>query len=182
MQANGSRASRTNRITDRNVLRGLLIAAIFFIIGALILIYDFFPDNIIDNLELGSVVPQDIFAPSQIVYVSESQTEAERERARNAVLTVYTPPDPTVARQQINRLRQIFDYLDSIRADPYGSLAAKSDWIAAIPDLTLSDSVVDQIFIMNDQAWGETKQEALKILEEAMRAEIREHQVLLKRR
>ncbi len=182
MQANGSRASRTNRITDRNVLRGLLIAAIFFIIGALILIYDFFPDNIIDNLELGSVVPQDIFAPSQIVYVSESQTEAERERARNAVSTVYTPPDPTVARQQINRLRQIFDYLDSIRADPYGSLAAKSDWIAAIPDLTLSDSVVDQIFIMNDQAWGETKQEALKILEEAMRAEIREHQVLLKRR
>ena len=179
MQASGS---RTNRIISRDLLRAILIAAIFFIVGTFILIYDFFPDNAFDNLELGSVVPQDIFAPSQIVYVSESQTAAEQERARNAVSTIYTPPDPKVARQQINRLRQIFDYLDTIRADPYGSLAEKSDWIAAIPDLTLSDSVVDQILIMNDQAWLETKQESLKILEEAMRTEIRESQVLLKRR
>ncbi len=179
MQPSGN---RTSRIISRDILRAILIGVIFFAVGTLILIYDFFPDNALDNLELGSVVPQDIFAPSQIVYVSESQTAAEQERARNAVSAVYTPPDPQVARQQINRLRQIFDYLDTIRADPYGSLAEKSDWIAAIPDLTLSDSVVDQILIMNDQAWLETKQEALKILEEAMRTEIREYQVLLKRR
>ena len=182
MQTNSSRTSRTNKVASRDILRALLIAAIFFTVGTIILTYEFFPDDAFENLEIGSVAQQDIFAPSQIVYVSQSETDAERDRARNSVSTVYTPPDPKVARQQINRLRQIFDYLDTIRADPYGSLAEKSDWIAAIPDLTLSDSVVDQILIMNDQAWTETKQEALKILEEAMRAEIREYQVLIKRR
>ena len=112
-----------------------------------------FSDRATAQLDIGSVVPEDIFAPSQIVYVSEIETEAEREKARNSVSTIYTPPNPKVARQQIDRLRQVFDYLDTIRADPYGSLAEKSEWIGAIPDLTLSDSVVDQILIMNDQAW-----------------------------
>ena len=173
---------RTNQISSQDILRGLLIAAIFFSIGTFILTYEILPENATAQLDIGSVVPEDIFAPSQIVYVSELETEAEREKARNSVSPVYTPPDPKVARQQINRLRQIFDYLDTVRADPYGTLAEKSEWIAAIPDLTLSDSVVDQILIMTDQVWTETKQEALKILEEAMRAEIRESQVLLKRR
>ena len=171
-----------NQLSSRDILRGLLIAVIFFSVGTFLLVYQVFPDRATAQLDIGSVVPEDIFAPSQMVYVSDIETEAEREKARNSVSTIYTPPDPKVARQQINRLRQIFDYLDTIRADPYGSLAEKSEWIAAIPDLTLSDSVVDQILIMNDQAWTETKQEALRILEEAMRAEVREYQVLLKRR
>ncbi|KPK03599.1 MAG: hypothetical protein AMJ56_18825 [Anaerolineae bacterium SG8_19] len=182
MQTNGRSTRQTGKMTSRDILRSLLIAVLFFAIGTFILTYQIFPDSTIDNLDIGSVVSEGIFAPSQIVYVSDIQTEAERERASNSVSTIYTPPDPKVARQQITRLRQIFDYLDTIRADPYGSLAEKSEWVAAIPDLTLSDSVVDQILIMNDQAWTETKQEALKILEETMKAEIRETQVLLKRR
>ena len=182
MQTNGGKRNRTNQISSRDILRGLLIAVIFFSVGTFLLVYQVFPDRVTAQLGIGSVVPEDIFAPSQIVYVSEIETEAEREKARNSVSTIYTPPDPKVVRQQINRLRQVFDYLDTIRADPYGSLAEKSEWIGAIPDLTLSDSVVDQILIMNDQAWTETKQETLKILEEAMRAEVREYQVLLKRR
>jgi len=182
MLTNGRRTRQTGKMISRDILRGLLIAVAFLGIGTLILTYQIFPESPLANLEIGSVVSEGIFAPSQIVYVSDIETEVERERTRNSVSTIYTPPDPKVARQQINRLRQIFDYLDTIRADPYGSLAEKSEWIAAIPDLTLSDSVVDQILIMNDQAWTETKQEALKILEDTMKAEIREYQVLLKRR
>jgi hypothetical protein len=69
-----------------------------------------------------------------------------------------------------------------VRADSYASLAEKSEWIGAIPDLTLSDLVVDQILIMNETAWAEIRQESLAILDEAMRAEIRETQVAATRR
>lgn len=170
------------RLTSiRQIVRAILIALIFASAGTLILIYQFVPTEVV-KLELGDVVPKDIVAPRQVVYTSTIDTEAARDRARSLVSTVYSPPDPKVARQQVERLRKIFDFLDSVRADAYGSLAEKSEWIAAIPDVNLSDLVVDQILIMNDTDWAETRQEALAVLDEAMRAEIRETQVASTRR
>ncbi len=168
-------------ITMRQVLRAVLVALVFTGAGALILVYQIAPNDVIE-LKLGDVAPKDVVAPRQLVYTSTIETEAARERARNAISTIFSPPDPKVARQQVSRLRKIFDYLENVRADTYGSLAEKSEWVAAIPDLTLSDIVVDQILIMNEAAWSATRQEALAILDEAMRAEIRESQVLATRR
>jgi hypothetical protein len=182
MQKSGPRIGQANKISGRDALQSVLMAVVFAALATFILTYQFFPKNTFDNLDAGSVVPEDIFAPSQIVYVSEIETQAERERERSTVSTIYSPPDPKVARQQIDRLRKIFDYLDTIRADSYGSLAEKSEWVAAVTDLSLSDTVVDQVLIMGDPDWAETKQEALVIFDQAMRAEIREIQVLLTRR
>lgn len=176
----GGARSGTSPLT-RHIIRSLLLAVIFAAAGTFILTYQFFPTSIV-NLSLGDVAPEDILAPTQFTYVSDLETEAERDRVGNSISVFYSPPDPKVARQQVQRLRKIFDYLDTVRADPYGSLAQKSEWVTAIPDLTLSDIVVDQILIMNDQAWDETKEEALTILDQAMRAEIRESQLLATRR
>ncbi|RME75869.1 MAG: HDIG domain-containing protein [Chloroflexi bacterium] len=177
-----SHTEKTKIATWHRLVRGALWALLFVVGATFFLTTRFSNDNSLQGLEVGSVAPRDIVAPDQLVYVSNYETEAERERARKSVSTVYTPPDPKVARQQVDRLRKIFDYIDTVRADPYGTLAEKSEWIAAIPDLTLPDSVIDQILIMNDQAWNETKQEALQVLDQAMRTEIRENQVLLTRR
>lgn len=182
VQRTGEAGNRGLKSTPlRRMLRALLIALIFASAGTLILIYRITPTDVV-NLKLGDVAPQDVVAPRQLVYTSTIETEAARDRARSGVSTVYSPPDPKVARQQVDRLRKIFDYLESVRADSYGSLAEKSEWVAAIPDLTLSDLVVDQILIMNETAWAETREEALVILDEAMRAEIRETQVASTRR
>ncbi|MCK6625487.1 MAG: HDIG domain-containing protein [Anaerolineae bacterium] len=182
LQRTGEIRSGGVRLTSiRQIMRAILIALIFASAGSLILIYQFVPTEVV-KLELGDVVPKDIVAPRQVVYTSTIETEAARDRARSLVSTVYSPPDPKVARQQVERLRKIFDFLDSVRADAYGSLAEKSEWIAAIPDVNLSDLVVDQILIMNDTDWAETRQEALAVLDEAMRAEIRENQVASTRR
>lgn len=165
----------------RQMMRAVLIALIFASAGTLILIYQIVPTGVV-KLELGDVVPEDIVAPRQVVYTSTIETDAARERARSLVSTIYSPPDPKVARQQVDKLRQIFDFLESVRADAYASLAEKSEWIGAIPDLTLSDLVVDQILIINDTDWAEIRQEALAVLDEAMRTEIRETQVAATRR
>jgi len=152
--------------------------------GILVLVYQLAPadDVFIDDLQVGQAAPQNILAPQQFEYISEIQTQAERERAAKSVSMIYTNPDPKVAKQQVDHLRDIFDYLETIRADPYGSLAEKSEWIAAIPELTLSDTVVDQILIMNDDAWAKTRQDALAVLNQAMRGEIKESQVLVAQR
>lgn len=168
-------------LTGRSIILALVLALFFAVAATIALTYRFLPDDLV-NLQLGDVMPRDVLAPRQIVYVSEIATEAERSRAWNSVPTIYTQPDPQVARQQITRLREIFDYLESVRADPYGTLAEKSQWIAAIPDLQLTDAVVDEILVMNDKAWAETRQEARAVLDQTMRAEIRESQVLAMRR
>ncbi len=176
-----TRVEHSNQILGRYMLRAVLIAIIFATVGTLILIHQSASTDEI-NLELGDVAPVDIFAPNQIVYESEIETREARERARNSISTIYSRPDPQVAREQVSRLRKIFDYMETVRSDPYASLAEKFEWVDAIPDLTLSDTVIDQILIMNDQMWEETRQEALAILDEAMRAEIKESQVLATRR
>jgi putative nucleotidyltransferase with HDIG domain len=173
---------RSRRAFKRKMLYALLIAIGFAGLGATILIYRFPPANTVD-LEKGDIARQNIVAPRQATYVSESETKAARDRARNAVQTKYSPPDPQVARQQVNRLRKIFDYMDTVRADPYASRAEKFEWISAIPDLSLSDTVIDQILIMNDQEWNEiTRPETLDLLRQAMSAEIRDTQVIATRR
>lgn len=176
-----SRTQPSNQITSRQIIRALLIAAIFATTGTAILSYRFVSTDVVE-LEAGNVTSQDIFAPRQIVYTSEIETKAAQDRARNSVPTVYSPPNIQVARQQVTRLRKIFDFMDTVRADPYGSLAEKFEWIDAIPDLTLSETAIDQILIMDEEAWADTRQEALAILNEAMRSEIRENQVLAMRR
>lgn len=177
----GTASSHPNTLSARHIVRGLLVALIFASLGTLILTYQFSSSNIV-NLDNGDVVPEDILAPSQIVYISDIETEAARERAKNSISTVYSRPDPKVAREQVLQLRQIFDYIDAVRADPFGSLAEKSGWLTAITNLSLSDVVVGQILGMNEQAWEDAKQDALALLDEAMRAEIRETQVLTTRR
>ena len=172
---------RPRLISGRGIVQGVLIALIFVAAGGLILSYQTGQADIID-FQLGQVAPGDVLSPQRLTYVSEVQTEVERGRARNAIPTIDSPPDTGVARKQVSRLRKIFDYLDTVRADPYGSLADKSEWLAAIPDITLSDIIVDQILIIDDEAWASTKQEALAILNQAMRAVIKENQVFTTRR
>jgi putative nucleotidyltransferase with HDIG domain len=180
----GKRAGHYSQIPGRYISRGLLLALIFISASILILVYQFTPEDedVIEELDVGDYASRTILAPQQFEYVSDIQTDEKRQQALEGVSTVYTRPDPKVARQQDNRLRKIFDYLETIRADPYGSLAEKSEWIAAIPDLNLSDIVVDQILIMDNVNWTETRQDALAVLSQAMQAEIKENQVLSTRR
>ncbi len=157
-------------------LRGLAIALIF--VGAATYILAYQPiNNDIANLQIGSLVTKDIIAPRQIVYPSDIKTKAARERAKNSIAPLYSPPNLQVAYDQTAQLRKIFAYLDGLKADPYSSLPQKGEWVRAITDLSLSDMVIDQILIMDNPAWAETKQESIAILDEALGAEIKTNQL-----
>jgi len=161
-------------------LRALLMGLALILALSIILTFQFLPKMV--RLEEGDVSPEDILAPRAVTYVSEIRTEKERDRAEAVVEDVYDPADAKVARQQVTRARLICDYIDSVRHDDYADPQRKGELIEAIPDLDFSPAAIESILSLDDQAWEEVVNEALYVLDQVMREEIRENQLIEMRR
>lgn len=157
-------------------LQAILSGLLFALIVSGILIFQFLPmDRVI--LDEGDVSDSDIRAPHEITYVSQILTEEARDRAEAAVRDIYDPPDARVARQQVAKIRQILDYIDSVRQDPYARPEQQRRWIEAIPDLDLPAAVIDRILTLPEEDWQEVRSETISVVDQAMREEIRESQL-----
>jgi len=154
------------------VLRGVVWGVIFGILLSLLLIFELLPVGQVE-LQAGQVSPADIRAPRQITFVSQVLTEKARAQAEQAVRDVYDPPDPKIGRQQTLRLRQILDFIGSVRADPYASDAEKIRALTSISDLALSEDLANLILSFSDAEWETTQAEAERVLDSVMREAIR---------
>ncbi|MBC7260250.1 MAG: HDIG domain-containing protein [Chloroflexi bacterium] len=154
------------------VLRGVVWGAIFGILLSLLLIFELLPVGQVE-LQVGQVSPADIRAPRQITFVSQVLTEKARAQAEQAVRDVYDPPDPKIGRQQTLLLRQILDFIGSVRADPYASDAEKIRALTSISDLALSEDLANLILSFSDAEWETTQVEAERVLDSVMREAIR---------
>lgn len=154
----------------RLVLLGTLLAMVTGVCTALPLL----PSGQV-VLEVGDVAPRDIRAPRRITYESAILHAEEQARAAAAVEPVYTLPDPALGRQQLDRARQVLDFLGSVRADPLASLARKRGWILAVPELAdLSSATLDTLLTLSDAGWDRVQMDTLAVIDQAMRREIRE--------
>ncbi|MFQ5812512.1 MAG: HD family phosphohydrolase [Anaerolineae bacterium] len=157
-------------------LRAILSGLLFVLVVSSILIFEFLPvDRIV--LDEGDVGDSDIRAPHEITYVSQILTKEAQDRDAAAVRDIYDPPDARVARQQVTKVRQILDYMDSVRQDSYARPEQQRQWIAAIPDLSLSTAVIVQILSLSEENWQAVQAEAISVVDQAMREEIRESQL-----
>jgi putative nucleotidyltransferase with HDIG domain len=125
-------------------------------------------------LKAGDVAPRDLQAPQAIEYVSEVRTEEARAAAERAIPQVYSSPDPSTARSQIEHLRAALDYISLVRADEFATPEQKQADLGALSDLTLKSDTIDQILNLSDTRWEAIQQEALSVLEQVMRNTIRE--------
>ena len=158
------------------VLRAILAGLVFVLVVSSILIFEFLPVDLI-ILDEGDVSDSDIRAPRETTYASQILTEEAKARATAAVKDIYDPPDARVARQQVTKARQILDYMDSVRQDSYASPEQQRQWIEAIPDLSLSTAIIDQILSLSEENWQAVQTEAISVVDEAMREEILESQL-----
>jgi putative nucleotidyltransferase with HDIG domain len=126
------------------------------------------------SLQAGQVAPQDFLAPRDISYESQVLTEQAREAAARAVSSVYTTPDTSTARQQLERLRSVIAFISSVRADGFSTPEQKVNDLAAIEDVRLSRQTIEGIVALNDQRWQAAQQEAIAVLEQVMRSTIRD--------
>jgi cyclic-di-AMP phosphodiesterase PgpH len=128
-------------------------------------------------IKAGDVAPQDIQAPSALTYTSEVQTEQYRAEAEQRVAPVYLPADPSIARQQIEKLRSALDFISTVRADTYASPQQKFQDLSALEDVQLSVEDANRILATNDTRWQTIQEESLAVLEQVMRNTIQEGQV-----
>ncbi len=129
------------------------------------------------SYRVGDVANQDIVAPRSITYVSEVRTEQQREIAARSVAPIYTPPDPSIARRQLERLRATLAYITNVRADAYATLDQKLADLAALEDIHLDQDTAQKILTVNESRWQAIQQEAIAVLEQVMRSTIREDQL-----
>jgi len=133
-------------------------------------------------LSAGDVAPRDFQAPQAIEYVSEVRTEEARTAAERAIPQTYSPPDTTVARGQIERLRAALDYISLVRADEFATPEQKQADLKSLSDLTLKTETIDQLLNLPASRWETVQQEVLSVLEQVMRNTIREGDVQSMRR
>jgi putative nucleotidyltransferase with HDIG domain len=126
------------------------------------------------SLQVNEVVSQDITAPNTQTYTSTYLTEQAQNSAENAVVPVYLPTDPAIARRQIERLRITVNFISLTRQDAYASREQKLADLAALTDLKLPNQSSERILGLTDQRWQTLQTEALNVLEQIMRATIRD--------
>ncbi len=128
-------------------------------------------------ITIGNVAPQDIQAPYSLTYESDIQTEAARKEAERTVSPIYLAADPVIARQKLDDLRVVMEYITSIRTDQYATRAQKIVDIQAIKVVKFDETESSSLLDMSDERWESFQKESLRVLEEIMRSTLRTDQI-----
>jgi len=128
-------------------------------------------------LSIGDVAPYDIHAPYATSYQSQVLTARQQEAAAAAIPAVYSPPDTSIARRQMEHLRATLTYINSVRIDSYATTDQKLTDLAALEDIQLSRDTASAILSLSESRWQSVSQETISVLEQVMRESIREDQL-----
>ncbi|RME82052.1 MAG: HDIG domain-containing protein [Caldilineae bacterium] len=126
------------------------------------------------RVQVGDISPIDVRAPRPLIYQSEVLTQEARERAAAAVQPIFDPPQTRVARQQIARAAQIIDFISLTRNDPYAGEEEKIAALGSISDLKIDEQTARVLLELSDERWEVVANEITRVLDRAMRQEIRE--------
>ena len=97
--------------------------------------------------DVGAVASQDVKAPRSVSFVSESLTDAERDRAAAAVQPQYVP-NPAVVATERDKLAQSLTTIGRVRGDPTQSRDQKIAALQRLPALQLSAATAGDVVDM----------------------------------
>ncbi len=163
--------SRSTRILQASLIAIVSLASFGILISPLGL------NPSLETVGEGDVAQTTIQSPRDIEYVSEIRTEEARKAAESAVQPVYSPPDPDIARDQIDRLRTSLQNITSIRDNVEATLEEKQEDLLALSDLRLKSETVNFLLNISSSRWDAVQAEAVRVLEQVMRRAIYEDRV-----
>ena len=166
------KTSVRNRI--RVPLIRVFISALFISGVISILIIPIYQKGQTEQKGVGEVSTEDIHAPYTLTYESEILTKNAKDLAVANVDQVYYPVDPSIARQQIERLQTILNYINLIRNDSFANQDQKVSDIEAVPELSLNEQRILDLLNLSANDWQLLQQESVIVLEQVMRNTIRE--------
>ena len=153
----------------------ILIIACVLAFGALVL-----PDLLNQQTQMvavGEVSSQEILAPYSVTFESRVLTDAARESAAAAVLPVYLPPDPDIARAQLEKLGNTLYFISTVRNDSYSTQIQKVQDLKSLAELSFMDSEYIDLLELTEQAWQAIGVETSRVLEVVLRESIRNSQL-----
>jgi putative nucleotidyltransferase with HDIG domain len=107
---------------------------------------------------VGTVATQALKAPRSVSFVSESLTEAERERAAAAVPKQYAP-NPTVLATSRDRLAQAVATISRVRGDPTLSRDQKVTGLTRATEVSLTPALAADVIDMPASDWDALSKE-----------------------
>jgi hypothetical protein len=135
------------------------------------------------SLQVGYVAMEDVVAPRQATYVSEILTQQRRDLAANAVSDVYDPPQTRVVRQQLALANRLLDTIAAARSEEgISDLSARVSQIEETTSIAIAPEMIERFLTMPQTEWDRIASEIQVVLEQAMRAEIRETNLADERR
>lgn len=129
------------------------------------------------KVSIGEVATQEVLAPYSVTFESRVYTDVAREKAASEVPAVYLPPDPNIARAQLEKLENALYFISTVRSDIYASESQKVQDLKALGDLQMSDIEYISILELEEADWTAIRSEASRVLEVVLRESIRNNQL-----
>ena len=174
-------ATNDNQRTIRWPNRRIVFLTVLFIVAVglvlTILLLPLYTQATAPQLGIGEVASEEILAPYDISFISEIRTDQQRNAASSNIPSIYSPPNTSVARRQLEHMRGTLSYINSVRADEHASLDQKAADLAALGDISLSEETILNILSLGDARWQSIQQESIVVLEQVMRNTIREDRI-----
>jgi len=169
-------AEQLVRFTRRDAWRLVVAGGVLITLLTAILAADFLQPGL--RVEEGKPATADIVAPAPIVFESDVQTAAARERAREGVEPQYDydlTKAVRVAAEQVASLRQALAPVDRAFAESTPVEQRRAALQQVLPDL--SDQARDVLVGLDGARWSLVKSEALRVLDVVERLQIRDSKV-----
>ena len=174
-------ATNDNQRTIRWPNRRIVFLTVLFIVAVglvlTILLLPLYTQATAPQLGIGEVASEEILAPYDISFISEIRTDQQRNAASSNIPSIYSPPNTSVARRQLEHMRGTLSYINSVRADEHASLDQKAADLTALGDISLSEETILNILSLGDARWQSIQQESIVVLEQVMRNTIREDRI-----
>jgi putative nucleotidyltransferase with HDIG domain len=120
-------------------------------------------------LQPGDVAGQDIRAPRRITFISEAETNRQRDLAEASVAPVFTAPDAQIARQQLGIARDLMNQIAEIRADRVVSNTQRIEQLSTLPGAALNQNIAEKILAVSDTRWARIDTQVIVLLDEVLR-------------
>jgi hypothetical protein len=126
------------------------------------------------NYEIGDVASSEILAPYSLTFESQVLTDQARSEASLSVLPVYLPPDPEIAKAQLEKLNKALYFISTVRKDSLADLNQKVIDLSALAMPPINRELSEKILSLTEEEWNAVTKEAERVLEMVMRGSIRE--------
>ncbi|MDW8350814.1 MAG: HDIG domain-containing protein [Anaerolineae bacterium] len=120
----------------------------------------------------GEVAAFDIRAPHRLIYVSDVETNRQRDLAEASVAPIFTPPDAQTSRRQMSLAYEALDYIQQIRTERDVGLDERVRKLTSLDELVIRESTARNILALDDAQWNRVSAQTLAVLDAVLRRSI----------